>query len=58
MLTSQQIEAMRALIVRSGPNLYLMRSDQMQDRKVVGASREQWSEIFDLAAMAARIRER
>lgn len=65
MLTAAQIEAMRALVVRANPNLELMEqndrelpTDPITYTRVVMAKRDQWNEILDLAAMAARIRER
>lgn len=65
MLTSKTIEAMRALVVRAQPTLELMEqnerelpTDPITHQRVVHATRDHWLEILDLAAMAARIRER
>lgn len=63
MLTAQQIEAMREKIKPTAEgDLYLMDQNPGDNyrwsKNVVRADRDEWLELLDLAAMAARIRER
>lgn len=62
MLTAQQIEAMRDNINASDGRLILMQQNPADyhhwSKAVAKAEKEQWLELLDLAAMAARIRER
>lgn len=62
MLTSQQIEAMREKVQNADGRLILMQQNPADyhhwSKSVVREERDHWLEILDLAAMAARIRER
>lgn len=62
MLTAATIEAMREQVRAGKGNLILMVQNPANyhywSKAVASAEQEQWLEILDLAAMAARIRER
>lgn len=62
MLTAQQIEAMRDKVKTGKGQLILMQQNPANyhywTKSVTAAEQDEWLELLDLAAMAARIRER
>lgn len=62
LITSAEVEQMRDLIKRADGRLILMEQSPGNNyhwtKRVTDAKRDEWLEILDLAAMAARIRER